>query len=230
MEYQKYCPDCDTTKPAEEFQKSRATNDGLQRYCRQCQNIRTKNYRDRTSCSWWKRKEGMFYSVYTITNPVGEVYVGFTGGSTKLRWQRHIAQYKHKKANIPLLYASFDSFGLDLHKYEVVSEHETQIAARQAESKLIVEYITSKKSLNEFLSALPVGQYDKVTGELIKAWSSVGEASAFFNEKSSWIYCSIRGYKHVRTAFGYVWKILPMEDGTLIDYENIMRARIEEAK
>jgi hypothetical protein len=228
--YTKYCYDCTETKPAEEFHKSKATNDGLQRYCKVCTLKKHADYRKRTNNSWWKRKEGMPYSVYTITNPVGETYIGFTGTSTKLRWQRHVAQYIHKKSNIPGLYKSFDTYGVGAHKFEVVGEYETEILARQAESKLIIESFKVKKGLNEILSALPVAQYNKNTGELIKNWNSVGEASAFFKQKSSWIYSSIRGYKNVKTAFGYVWKILPLENGTVIDYNLIKGYNIEEAK
>jgi len=142
------------------------------------------------------------------------VYVGKTSTTAKLRYQRHRAQYKNQKHIIDLLYASFDKFGFDAHKFEILSEHETNLQALQAETKGILRYKKENKSLNIRLSSFPVGQYNKDTGELIKEWTSAMEASKFFNcDKSSWIYASMTGYRRQKTAFGFVWKILPYEDG-----------------
>lgn len=216
--YTKECRNCHDTKPASEFQKCRKNDDGLQVYCRTCQNLKTKEYRDRTSCGWWKHKVNQAYIVYTFTNPEGMIYVGKTSTTAKLRYQRHRAQYKNQKHIIDLLYKSFDTFGFDSHQFEVLSEHETDLQALQAETKAILRFKKEKRSLNIRLSSFPVGQYDKTTGELIKEWTSAIEASkSFGNDKSSWIYASMTGYRGNRSAFGFLWKILPYEDGTIYD-------------
>lgn len=43
MEKMKHCPDCNTAKPASEYNKRRASKDGLQPKCRACDNIRSLN-------------------------------------------------------------------------------------------------------------------------------------------------------------------------------------------
>ena len=143
--------------------------------------------------------------------------MGKTSTIPKLRYQRHLAQYKNRKHIIDLLYKSFDTFGFDAHKFEVLSEHEAELQALQAETQAILRLKKQNKSLNLKLSSFPVGQYDKQTRELIKAWDSVGEAANSFNATSSWIYASMRSYRNMRTAHGFIWSILPFPDGSIYD-------------
>ena len=219
--YTKYCPDCGHDKPASEFHKCMRNDDNLQRYCKHHQNLRNENYRKRTLGAYWKSKPGQLHSVYSFTAPDNKVYVGYTSGNTKLRYQRHLAQYKHKKASIPLLYESFDKYGFEAHTFSVLSEHVTKEEARQKETIFIAEHMRKGTSLNEALSSLRVGQYDRHTGELIKVWNSVGEAAKSFNYKSSWIYSAVRGDRGYKTAHGYHWKEVPFADGTLINYAQL---------
>lgn len=216
--YTKECSVCLEVKPANEFHKLKKANDGLQRTCKVCTLKNHAEYRKRTNCFWWKHKESQAYSVYAFTNPEGMIYVGKTGTTAKLRYNRHKAQYKNKKHILDLLYQSFDEFGFDAHKFGVLSEHETELQALQAETQAILRLKKLSKSLNSKLSSFPVGQYDKNTGELVREWSSVGEASRFFNHtKSSWIYASMKSYRNQRTAHGFIWRILPFEDGSIYD-------------
>ena len=216
--YTKECTVCHEVKPGSDFHKLRSADDQLQRACKICTLKKHAEYRSRTSCGWWKRKLNGMYYCYTFTNPEGSIYVGKTSTIPKLRYQRHLAQYKNRKHIIDLLYKSFDTFGFDAHKFEVLSEHEAELQALQAETQAILRLKKQNKSLNLKLSSFPVGQYDKKTKELVREWSSVGEASRFFNHtKSSWIYASMKSYRNQRTAHGFIWKILPFEDGSIYD-------------
>ena len=215
--YTKECGVCLEVKPANEFHKLKKANDGLQRTCKICTLKKHAEYRSRTSCGWWKHKADAPFLVYIFTNPEGFIYAGKTDTTSRLRYQRHKAQYKNKKHILDLLYASFDEFGFDAHKFEVMSEHETKLQALQAETQTILRQKKLKKSLNSKLSSFPVGQYDKQTRELIKAWDSVGEAANSFNATSSWIYASMRSYRNQRTAHGFIWSILPFPDGSIYD-------------
>ena len=216
--YTKECRVCHEVKPASEFHRLKKADDGLQLACKVCTLKRHAEYRKRTNCFYWKHKTNEAYYVYAFTNPEGMIYVGKTGTTAKLRYNRHKAQYKNQKHIIDLLYKSFDTFGFDAHKFEVLSEHSTELEALQAETQAILRLKKQNKSLNLKLSSFPVGQYDKNTKELIREWSSVGEASRFFNHsKSSWIYASMKGYRNNRTAHGFLWSILPFEDGSIYD-------------
>ena len=74
-------------------------------------------------------------------------------------------------------------------------------------------------SLNVTLSAFPVAQYTK-DGEFIRNWDSVEEASNSFGRhyRSSWVYACLT-YDKNKTAHGYVWKALPLDDGTTYDFK-----------
>jgi hypothetical protein len=216
--YTKECCTCHEVKPANDFHKLKKADDGLQRACKICTLKRHSEYRKRTDCKYWKHKTNQAYTVYTFTNPEGMIYVGKTSTTAKLRYQRHRAQYKNQKHILDLLYTSFDTFGFDNHKFEVLNEHSTELEALQAETKAILRFKKQDKSLNIRLSSFPVGQYDKKTGKLIKEWTCAMEASKFFgSDKSSWIYASMTGYRGNKSAFGFLWKILPYEDGSIYD-------------
>lgn len=217
---QLYCNKCKTDKPTSEYHKCKARPTGYQSFCKVCQNKTTKAYRDRTNCKWWKHKEGQMFSIYKITNPEGFVYIGYTSTNPKLRFQRHKAQHKCDRGyKIPLLYNSFDTYAFEDHTFEVIAECPTDISARQAETREILNYIAAGRSLNSSLSAFPVAQYTK-EGEFLKNWNSVEEACVSFGVqyRSSWIYAALTNIRH-KTAHGYVWKPIPFEDGTTYDFK-----------
>lgn len=55
---EKYCKKCDTTKPVSEFHKNAARKDGLTLYCRQCNNQKTKEWKEKNPDyhkEWWEK-------------------------------------------------------------------------------------------------------------------------------------------------------------------------------
>ena len=144
----KLCKRCATWKPFEEFQKLKKSSDGMQRYCKVCQNKMTSSYRDKTDRSWWKSKG--IYSVYSLVNPNGEVYIGSTEVDPYLRYSRHKANYKFgsTETQIPKLFTSFDEFGMDAHIFKVVEEFNTKKEVRIAEDKYIKMFQEQGISLN----------------------------------------------------------------------------------
>lgn len=213
---EKYCSYCKEFKSVSDYQKCKSNNDGLQRICRPCQNKLTASYRERTDCKYWKNKEGQPYLVYTFTNPVGLVYVGITGTTSKLRYQRHRASHVKRTDEIPELFSSFDKYGFDNHKFEVVGEYRTKLLALQAETKLMLKNMMAKIAINKNISSIRIGQYT-MEGELVKEWDSITNAAKSLGKNSSSIYAALRHYKRSRTAFGYKWAALPFEDGSIYD-------------
>lgn len=65
-------------------------------------------------------KDGL---IYTITNPIGEVYIGATKMLPNVRWRAHKSNFKSKPGEIPLLHQSFEKWGIDTHVFKVIENH-----------------------------------------------------------------------------------------------------------
>ena len=222
------CSKCSQTKPVLDFQKCRARVSGYQTFCRECQNKTTSEYRQRTNQAYWRHKQGTPYSIYTITNPAGEKYVGYTGAKPNVRWARHKSQYRFGKCGLLKLHASFVKHGVDAHTFETIESVATRIDAMARETVLILQYRAKGKDLNTTLSTFRVGQYDKKTGELIKEWDSITEASEHFGIYRQYIYGAITKPNRKGRAIGFLWKILPFKDGSFYDFKtNIFYPAIE---
>ena len=213
------CNKCLKDKPVESFQKCKGTRTGYQNSCRVCQNNYTRNYRLKTHNAYWRHREGTPYILYTITNPEGEVYIGYTGTKPNVRWAKHRAQYKHKKIALVKLYASFDKHGVDNHTFQVIEEAATRQDAMSRETVLILKLKAQGKSLNTTLSTFRIGQYNKRTGELIKEWESVTEVSKHFGKGRQYFYGAATKPNRRGVSSGYLWKILPFKDGSFYDFK-----------
>jgi hypothetical protein len=140
----KKCSSCNELKSTTKFSKYKLSKDGLQPHCKQCQSVRTKavNKAD---------KEGI---IYTITNPISEVYTGITNRDSHLRFLEHRRTYKFTKStghsNFPKLHKSFDKWGIDAHIFKVISNHGniSKKQLRQIESNMIIALKQNGKSLN----------------------------------------------------------------------------------
>jgi hypothetical protein len=146
----KKCSSCKEQKPTTQFSKYKLSKDGLQPHCKECQSSRT---RPITNKLLKADKDGL---IYTITNPLGETYVGQTNKESKYRFSNHISTYKFKKSNsfntASLLYKSFDIWGVDAHEFKVISNlgNISKDELKEAESNMIKAYKSNGKSLNVF--------------------------------------------------------------------------------
>ena len=57
--------------------------------------------------------------IYTITNPIGEVYVGSTKNAFKARISEH--KYNIKRQRKGKIYDSFNKYGFDNHSFKIVA-------------------------------------------------------------------------------------------------------------
>jgi hypothetical protein len=211
------CSRCLETKPVLDFQKCQGRTTGYQGLCRSCQNRATKNYRERTNQAYWRHSQGTPYNIYTITNPEGQVYVGYTGSRPNVRWAKHRAQYKHGKCSLVKLYESFVKYGIENHTFEVIEQVATRVDAMARETILILQHRALGKDLNTHLSTFRIGQYNKKSGELIKEWETVTEVAKHFGKSRNYFYGTVTKPNRKGTSSGYLWKILPFKDGSFYD-------------
>jgi predicted GIY-YIG superfamily endonuclease len=213
------CNKCLETKPVNSFHVCKGRTSGRQNSCKICTNKMTAEYRKRTNHAYWRHKQGTPYTVYIIKNPLSEVYVGYTGSRPNIRFAKHKASYKHKKCKLVKLHASFDKYGIDNHTFEVVEQVATRVDAMARETVLILQYRAQGKDLNTTLSTFRVGQYNRYTGELIKEWETVTEASNYFGKYRQYIYAAATKPNRRGHAIGYLWKVLPFKDGSYYDFK-----------
>jgi len=164
---QKACTKCGIVKPYSQFSKLRKAKDGHQWHCKECNN--KDNYRFRHELrpdymqEWFDNHRAHWneYSndyqgsnninkIYSITNPKGEVYIGFSRRKRiYFRWKEHKKFFKQGKNNIPLLYESFRKHGVENHTFEVIKEFKgSRREGKEFESGLIEQYQKQNKSLN----------------------------------------------------------------------------------
>lgn len=225
-----FCPKCLLNKPVLDFQKCKGRLTGYQLYCKLCQNNFTRSYRERTNQAYWRHKENTPYVIYTITNPEGQVYTGYTGTKPNVRWAKHKAQFKFGKCKLVKLHDSFVKHGVDAHTFEVIENIATREEAMARETILILQYRAQGIDLNTNLSTFRIGQYDKKTKELIKEWDSVTEVSKHFGKSRQYFYGAATRSNRRGVTLGFYWKILPFKDGSFYDFKtNIFYPAIEKA-
>jgi hypothetical protein len=140
MANQKKCSKCNELKSTTQFSKHIRSKDGLQARCKSCN--KEQNYEYLNS--------NVVPKIYTITNPIGEVYVGSTEIPINIRFHKHRTKYKVKHGEHPLLHASFDLWGIDSHIFKLVYEIQNIDTAelREIESNMIKAFKHNGKSLN----------------------------------------------------------------------------------
>jgi len=167
----KYCSQCHQHKEVTLFSKCKATKDGLQPKCKECNKIDNRKFRierPEHHADWQRSNLGRLLEIvskyrkadktpliYRITNPDGETYIGMTQMYFSVRRMEHIANYKKAKigqhsAPIPLLHASFDKWGVDKHTFKVLVEFPNMDRKQLGyiESSFIKSFQNINKSLN----------------------------------------------------------------------------------
>lgn len=163
----KVCTKCGELKDYSQFSKLRKAKDGHQWHCKKCNN--KDNYRFRHELrpdymeEWFdkNREHWNEYSndyqgsnninkIYSITNPKGEVYIGFTRRKKiYFRWKEHKKFYKQGKNNIPLLYESFSKYGIENHQFQLLKEF---LGLKNEGKEIETDYINYYQSINKSLN------------------------------------------------------------------------------
>jgi hypothetical protein len=144
----KKCSSCNELKSTTEFSKYKLAKDGMQPHCKDCQTTRT---RPLTNKLLKADKHGV---IYTITNPLGEIYIGCTKKKPEYRFSEHRAAYPFQKmngySNHPKLHKSFDVWGIDAHIFEVIKDcgNISKEDLRDIETRMIIALKKNGKSLN----------------------------------------------------------------------------------
>lgn len=166
----KQCSRCGSVKETTQFSKRTKSKDGLQAHCKEC-NVKSNHkfrneidpmYMNRwvnTNRNYWNEYcnfyagSGNVNTIYTYTNPANQIYVGFTRRKNpnfrKVEHKKFYNSTYNTKNRLPLLWNSFDKFGYDNHKFEILHQFEgTKEEGMQLETKLIIFYQSINKSLN----------------------------------------------------------------------------------
>jgi hypothetical protein len=148
----KTCSSCKEQKPTTQFSKNSNTKDLLQYNCKDC----NKKINDSKNPVYYEenQKANKNGIIYTITNPLGEVYIGSTKRRPIVRFQMHDGTYKYDKIHgcpsYPKLHKSFDQWGFDAHDFKVISNlgNISKEELRNIEAKMIIALKNNGKSLN----------------------------------------------------------------------------------
>ena len=162
----KLCRECSKSKDITQFSKMSVSPDGLQPKCKQCNSKDNLDFRTQNPehhIEWQKnnpdrlcelvaryRRADKPGKIYSISNPNGEHYIGMTNTHISVRMSEHRIHYRRRHGALPALHESFDTFGFDNHKVDVVLELDgidrTQL--RFIEKSFIESFNQQGKSLN----------------------------------------------------------------------------------
>lgn len=162
----KQCTKCNEIKDYTQFSKLRKAKDGYQYHCKECNNKDNQKFRDTIDPGYMNRwfashkqqwneyirdysNVGDTNTIYSITAPDGLVYIGHTRRKSRFRIAEHKKFYASKAHYLPLLYKSFDRWGINNHTIEILKEWVgTKEEGLEKESELIKFYKSLNKSLN----------------------------------------------------------------------------------
>lgn len=164
----KQCSKCGSVKETTQFSKRTKSKDGLQSHCKECNAKENYHFRNElnpqymtgwysSNRKYWNEylgdysRAGDTNTIYSITAPNGMVYIGYSQRKKRFRLSEHKRFYKTSTKNkLPLLWESFDKYGIDNHTFEVLKQFEgTKEQGMEVEGKLIQFYKSINKSLNK---------------------------------------------------------------------------------
>ena len=134
----KQCNECGKVKDYNEFHKMTAAKDGKQNKCKACIKVMNKEFREtnpkyqvewqRTNSKTWfqymneYKRANKNSLIYKITAPDEKVYIGQTKSRLGVRFAFHKIHYKNYKGRLPLLHKSFDAWGVNSHRFELLAD------------------------------------------------------------------------------------------------------------
>lgn len=159
-------------------------------------------------------QEKKTYYIYIHTCPNYWTYIGMSQ-TPKQRWNNGEG-YKDNKR----FYQAIEKFGWNNIKHEIVAETKCKWIAQKIERTIITHFKKKKRCFNEtnieskLLESKSdrktplkrVGQYNKITGELIREFDSIREARDYTGVPDQGIRANC--IKKTKTSGGYVWKYL----------------------
>lgn len=172
MANMKECKKCGKVKDYSQFSKKTKSKDGLQDRCKACNKVDNDYFRFELNPEHhaeWQRKNPQRLVeivakhrradkagvVYALIAPDGYVYVGETKTHLNVRIMEHRVKYRRflegKVTSLhPLLFESFNKYGFENHKLEILYKNETisKKELKEIEKKYIQQYKQIGKSLN----------------------------------------------------------------------------------
>jgi hypothetical protein len=162
----KQCNQCGKTKPLTEFHKKTKSKDGKQDKCKSCVKVVNQNFREEKpqyQNQWVKANKRHYVQyqldykradksslIYKISSPDDMVYIGSTKTHLFVRFIYHKRDYRCNYGRIPELHKSFDKWGYDAHRFELLIDlgDLPRKELNEIESKIIEAYKQKGMSLN----------------------------------------------------------------------------------
>lgn len=168
----KECKKCNELKEYSQFSKNSRKKDKLQDRCKSCNRVDNRKFRTEINpehhSKWQKqnmqrvgqligkyRRGDKAGVIYGLVAPDGAVYVGQTKTHLNVRIIEHKVKYRRflegKLKNVhPLLFQSFNKYGFENHKVEVLFEDKdiSRKELKQMETTFIQAYKQNGNSLN----------------------------------------------------------------------------------
>jgi hypothetical protein len=164
----KQCTRCGSVKETTQFSKRTNSKDGLQSHCKECNIKANQLFRNQLNpnymTDWYSNnrpkwneyindysRAGDTNTIYAITSPNSYVYIGHSQRKKRFRLSEHKRFYRTSHKNkLPLLWESFDRYGINNHTFEVLTQFKgTKEEGMAVETKLIQFYKSINKSLNK---------------------------------------------------------------------------------
>lgn len=167
MTSMKQCNTCGKVKELTEYHKMTASKDGKQDKCKSCVKEMNKKFREtnpKYQVDWQRTNSKVWFDymndykradksslIYKITAPDDKVYIGQTKSRLGVRFSFHKIHYKNYHGRIPLLHQSFDKWGVDSHKFELLIDlgDLPRKELMKIESNIITAYQQKGISLNK---------------------------------------------------------------------------------
>ena len=165
----KTCNRCGKMKDLSQYSKCSKHKDGKQNRCKECNKVDNKIFRETKpeyALDWFYNNKDRWAEymadyqgsndinkLYTITNPIGEVYVGLSRRKKiGYRFNEHKKSYRlnKEKNRLPLLWNSFDKYGVETHTFELITDFkgEKELGLK-VEGEMIQHYKGLNRSLNK---------------------------------------------------------------------------------
>jgi predicted GIY-YIG superfamily endonuclease len=172
------------------------------------------------------------FSIYKITNPIGQIYIGVTSSLYKRLFSHSHSDKYSIKHHSGLMRESVGKFGWDSHSVEIVwfSRESNEKEAYNMEMQMIIKYNShylDNKGIglnkrrghhdNSYLKmskhCVPVYQYNMETGDFIAEFGSSNEAARSLDKNKYAVSC-ISNARMGRSeyAFGYYWSAVKYDN------------------
>lgn len=165
------------------------------------------------------------YCVYKIVNPNNQIYIGATNN---FKNRMHYHKYSKYAKNNTLISKSINEYGFDTHSIEILwsgsNKDEMYSIEKYYIKKMSSCYLDGNNGLNSRRSnydnehlklkmghSTPIFQYNLISGEFIKGFDTIHQASESIGKKGAYKNISSCANNKRRYAYSYYWSFSKLD-------------------